>query len=135
MMTHEQNQSPSFVVVPNLPLQLVRTALGIALFFFIFYLGGHYLLGWAFPTPRALAHILIVSFGGVLLGWVFSRVWPLPPVVGFERVVRTLLLMVPALGIGIALHVWLQGPAPERALYLIFALAAWLGSGYIVRTP
>lgn len=129
-----RKQEPTFVVLPNLPLRLIRTALGVALFFFAFYIGGHYLFGWVFPTPLALAQILITASGGVLLGWAFSRVWPLPPTVGFERVVRTCLLMVPALGIGIALHVWLQGPQPERALYLIFALAAWLGSGYIVRT-
>ncbi len=131
--TMNSQEHPSFVVAPNLPLQAARTTLGVSLFFFLFYLAGHFIFGFTFPTPGDLFQIFLTSFGGVLLGLAFSRVWPLPPKPGFERIVRVFLLMAPALGIGLALHVLLQGPQPERALYLIFALAAWLGSGYIVR--
>ncbi len=126
-------EKPEVFVVPNLWLKTLRTGVGVALFFFLFYIVGHYLWQFPFPEPMDLFQILIVSLGGVLLGVAFSRVWPLPPRPGFERIVRVFLLMIPALGIGLALHVWLQGPRPERALYLVFALAAWLGSGYIVR--
>jgi hypothetical protein len=130
MNSSEQN---AFVVAPNLPLKIARTTLGVSLFFFVFYIAGHYVFGFPFPAPLDLLQIFFVAFSGVLLGVAFSRVWPLPPRVGFERIVRVFLLMAPALGLGLALHVLLQGPQAERALYLIFALAAWLGSGYIVR--
>ena len=118
---------------PHLPLRIARTTLGVALFFFIFYIVGSYLLDFPFPTPGDLLQILFVTFSGVLLGVVFSRVWPLPPRPGFERILRLFLLLAPALGIGLALHVMLQGAQGERALYLVFAVAAWLGSGHIVR--
>ena len=65
----------------------------------------------------------------------FSWVWPLGPRPGVERLVRTLLLAIPAVGLGIGVQLALQGRAPTQALYLIFAVAAWLGSGFIVRLP
>ncbi len=129
-----QAKAPSTVYVPpNLALRALRTGLGVSLLFFVFYLLAHYVWGLPFPTPLDLFQIAGVAFGGVFLGLAFSRVWPLPAQPGFERIVRVILLMVPALGLGIGLHVLLQGARPERALYLIFALAAWLGSGLIVR--
>lgn len=131
--TMMSSSKENFVVLPNLSLRIARTALGISLFFFAFYIAGHYLFDFPFPDPVDLLQILVVSFGGVLLGVAFSRVWPLPPRPGFERIVRIFFLLAPALGIGLALHVFLQGNRPERALYLIFALAAWLGSGHIIR--
>ncbi len=130
-MNHSEKSS--FVVLPHLPLRIARTVLGVSLFFFVFYIVGSYLFGFPFPDPVDLLQILMVSLGGVLLGVSFSRVWPLPPRPGFERIVRVFFLLVPALGVGLALHVWLQGAQAERALYLVFALAAWLGSGHIVR--
>ncbi len=121
-------------VPPTLALKALRTVLGVSLFFFLFYIViGHYLWELPFPTPGDLLEIFLVAGAGVGLGVLFSRFWPLPPELGMERVVRTLLLVIPALGIGIALQTLLQGAQAQRALYLIFALAAWVGSGYIVR--
>ncbi len=118
---------------PDLTLRALRIGLGVSLVFFVFYIGAHYLWGLSFPTPLDLLQIGGMAFGGVFLGLAFSRVWPLPARPGFERIVRLILLMIPALGLGIALHVLLQGAQAERALYLVFAVAAWLGSGLLVR--
>jgi len=48
-------------------------------------------------------------------------------------VLRTALLVIPALGLGIGIQVLLQGPQATQAIYLIFAFAAWFGSGHIMR--
>ena len=42
-----------------------------------------------------------------------------------------LLIAIPALGIGIALQLFIEGPQGDRAYYAMFALAAWLGSTFI----
>lgn len=120
-------------VPPDLIRRALRTTLGLSLLFFLFYIGAHYVWDLAFPTPGDLLEIFFVAAGGVVLGIGFSRFWPLPPEPGFERIVRTLLLVIPSLGIGMAVQILLQGGRAERALYLIFALAAWLGSGLIIR--
>ncbi|MDQ3459631.1 MAG: hypothetical protein M3498_10090 [Deinococcota bacterium] len=120
-------------VPPILGLHVLRKALGLSAALFVFYLAGHYLWAFPFPTVSDLLTILMVATLGVGLGLTFARVWPLAPKPGLERVARTLLLTIPALGLGFGLQLTLQGAEPKQALYLIFALAAWLGSGLIVR--
>lgn len=122
-----------FLFQPYLDARVLRKALGIALFLELFYLVGHYMAGWPFPTPLVVVQIFTVVGLGVALGVVFSRVWPLSPRPGFERVIRTLLLIIPALGLGMGLQVLLQGRQAYQAIYLIFALSTWLGSGHFVR--
>ena len=118
-------------VPPPLFLRWVHQALGLSLALSLFYLLAHYAWKLPFPTVRVLFTITSVVFLGTLLGLLFARVWPLPPQPGWERVVRTILLVIPALGIGLFLQAGLA-PRGERAYYLIFALSAWLGSGLIV---
>lgn len=121
-----------FLFRQNRDFRVLKKVLGITLFLEIFYLIGHALWGWPFPTPMAILHILLTVSLGTALGVVFSRVWPLPQV-GWERVVRTLLLAIPSIGIGMALQIFLQGNRADQAIYLIFAVSAWLGSGHFVR--
>ncbi len=118
---------------PYLDSRALRKAIGIAFFLELFYLVGHYLSGWPFPTPLAIIQIATTVGLGVALGVIYSRVWPLTPKVGFERVIRTLLVVIPSLGLGIGLQVLLQGKQASMAIYLIFALAAWLGSGHFIK--
>ncbi|GAA0502711.1 hypothetical protein GCM10008986_32910 [Salinibacillus aidingensis] len=118
---------------PHLNILAVKKVLGITLFVELFYLIGHYMSGWPFPTPVVILQILIVVATGVAIGVLFSRIWPLPDKKGFERIARTLLIMIPALGIGIGMQLLLQGQYATQALYLIFALSAWLGSGHFIR--
>lgn len=122
-------------VPANLGLHLARRILGLMAFFFVFYLVGHYLWGLSFPTPGTLLQIATAILLGSMLGLVFSRIWPLPPKAGLERIIRTLLLVIPSLGFGLALQLILQGPSPSQALYLIFTASAWLSSSMIVRLP
>lgn len=89
--------------------------------------------GWPFPTPKVIMQILVVVGTGIAIGVIFSRIWPLPEKKGFERIARTFLIVVPALGLGIGFQVLLQGQYATQALYLIFALATWLGSGHFIR--
>ncbi len=107
--------------------------MGITLFIEAFYLIGHYMSGWPFPTPEVILEIAIVVASGVALGVIFSRIWPLPENKGFERIFRTVLVVVPSLGIGIGFQVLLQGQYATQALYLVFALSAWLGSGHFIK--
>lgn len=129
------SSNPQALVPPNLGLHLARRILGLMAFFFCFYLAGHYLLGLSFPTPGVLLQIGTAILLGSLLGLTFSRVWPLPAKVGLERVIRTVLLLIPAIGFGLGLQVALQGPNPTQAIYLVFAASAWLTSSLIVRQP
>lgn len=115
----------------TLALLAVRRALGIAVLLYLFYVAAHYAWGLPFPTPLELLLILAVVAVGVALGVAFSHVWPLPLQKGFPRAVRTVLLTIPAMGIGIAIQVLLVGPRSARAYYVMFALAAWLGSGFV----
>lgn len=94
-------------------------------------MAAHYAWELPFPTPLELVVILLVVVAGVALGIAFSRVWPLPEKKGFPRVIRTILLTIPALGIGIFIQVSLAGPRAVRAYYVMFALAAWFGSTFI----
>lgn len=122
-----------YVLQPHLGMRVFRKALGLAFFLQIFYLIGHYLWSWPFPTPSSIVQILIAVGLGIALGAMFSKLWPLPMHKGIERIFRTLLLCIPALGLGIGIQVLLQGNQPTQALYLIFTLAAWIGSGHFVR--
>ncbi|MCT2537833.1 hypothetical protein NC661_12220 [Aquibacillus koreensis] len=118
---------------PWMGLQTFRKVIGITLFLELFYLIGSYLLDWPFPTPLVLVQLFVVTVWGVVLGIVFSRVWPLPSQKGFERIFRTFMVAVPALGFGMGFQLLLQGAQATQAIYLIFALAAWLGSGHFMR--
>jgi len=118
-----------YVMVPRLNLLVIRQVFGLSFFLDLFYLVGHYLGGWPFPVPPVIVQITIVVALGVALGVMFDRLWPIPEDPGFERVLRTVLIVSPAIGLGIGLQLLLQGPHAEQSLYLIFALSAWLGSG------
>jgi hypothetical protein len=122
-----------YLFTPMLSLKVLRKAIGIIIFLQLFYIIGHYLADWPFPTPSVILQIFIVVGLGVALGVVFSRVWPLPPKPGFERVMRTFLIVIPALGLGVGLQILIQGNQATQAIYLMFALSAWLGSGHFVR--
>lgn len=123
-----------YIFVPFIDLRVVRRALGLTLIVDLFYLIGHYLANWPFPDWLVLLQILVVIFLGTALGVVFAKLWPIPAKKGFERILRTLLIVIPALGIGVVLQLLLQGGAATQAIYIIFALASWLASGYFVRT-
>lgn len=122
-----------YMFQPYLDLKVIRKALGIALFLELFYLIGYYVADWPFPTPTVIFQIIIVTALGVALGVVFSRIWPMPKHRGFERIMRTLLIVIPSLGIGVGLQLILQGNYATQAIYLMFALSAWLGSGHFIR--
>lgn len=122
-----------YATVPLLDLKVLKRMLGIALFVELFYVLGHYMAGWTFPSPWVIVQMVTSVALGVGLGVGFSKIWPISPKPGFERIVRTLLLVIPALGIGIGLQVLMQGNQAQQAIYLIFAVAAWLGSGHFVR--
>ncbi|WLD91628.1 hypothetical protein [Alkalihalobacillus sp. AL-G] len=122
-----------YVFQPYLDLKAIRKALGIALFLELFYLIGHYFTDWPFPGPQIIFQIIIVSSLGVALGVIFSRIWPLPQSKGIERIMRTLLIVIPALGLGVGLQLILQGNHATQAVYLMFALSAWLGSGHFIK--
>ncbi|RPF50067.1 hypothetical protein [Aquisalibacillus elongatus] len=122
-----------YVLSPWMTLKTVQRAVGITLFLQIFYLMGHYVMEWPFPTPLVLIQLLVASSLGVALGVCFSKVWPLPLNKGFERIFRTFLIVIPSLGLGMGLQILLQGAQATQAIYLIFALAAWIGSGQFVR--
>ncbi|SES91080.1 hypothetical protein SAMN05216389_103147 [Oceanobacillus limi] len=122
-----------YIFHPWVNLKTFQKVIGITLFLELFYLVGHYLMSWPFPTPIVLGQLFVVSGLGVALGIFFSRLWPLPTHKGFERIFRTFLIVVPSLGLGMGLQVLLQGAQATQAIYLIFALAAWIGSGHFVR--
>ena len=109
----------------------VRRVIGLWAGLSVFYLAGYYFLGYPFPTPRDIVAILVVVALGVVLGVAFSFASPLPRETGMPRMVRTALIAVPALGIGIALQLLIEGPQGDRAYYAMFALAAWLGSTFV----
>ncbi len=122
-----------YLLQPYLGFQDLRKVLRISLFLQIFYLTGNFLGYWPFPSPLTIVQILVVVGLGVSLGANFSKLWPISPKPGFERVIRTFLIVIPALGLGVGLQVLLQGAQARVALYLIFALAAWLGSDRFVK--
>lgn len=119
----------------ELPLWIARRTLGISLVLYVFYLVVPSF--WAVPplTGEATLAIMTVVFLGVLLGVAFSRVWPVPAEKGLPRVLRTVVLSFPALGIGMSLQVTIEGAEPSRAYFVMFALAAWLGSAWLVADP
>ncbi len=115
-------------------LWIVRRALGISFFVDLFYLVGHYIWDWPFPTPLILLQIIITVTLGLIIGAIFSKIWPIPRQKGFERVIRTLLISIPAVGLGFGVNFILQGMVFTHALWMIFAVSAWLGSGIFMRT-
>jgi hypothetical protein len=122
-----------YLLQPYLDLRVLRKALGLTFFLELFYLVGYYSAQWPFPTPIVMIQIAIVVGLGMALGVIFARIWPLAPQQGFERVIRTLLLVIPSLGLGMGLQVLMQGNQATQAIYLIFALSSWLGSGHFTR--
>ncbi|RKQ37275.1 hypothetical protein [Oceanobacillus halophilus] len=122
-----------YLIHPWMNVKILQKVIGITLFLEVFYLVGHYVMGWPFPTPIILIQLFVITGVGVALGVFFSRIWPLPPHKGFERIFRTFLIVIPALGFGMGLQVLLQGPHATQAIYLLFALTAWLGSGHFIR--
>lgn len=112
-------------------VQSTRRALAVALGLQLFYVVAPSI--WPVPplTVGSILAIVVVSFLGVWLGVLFSYVAPRPAEKGIPRVIRTALLTVPAMGIGIAIQLVIAGPQGGRAYHVMFALAAWLGSGFI----
>lgn len=100
----------------------LRFYLGSLSFLFAFYLLGHYLLGFPFPTPKTLGHLALGVGTGMILGSLYHRLWPLPPP-GLGRVVRLFVLLPPAFMLGIGLMLLLQA---QVALHLLVPLLAWL---------
>lgn len=115
----------------ELGIRMIRRTLGISLALYVFYLIAP--VFWNIPplSTRDVLAILAVVFLGVVLGVSFSTAWPLPERTGLPRVFRTIVLTIPALGIGIAIHVTIEGAQGSRAYYIMFALAAWLASDFI----
>ena len=122
-----------YILQPNLRQSAQLKVLGITFFLEIFYLAGYYIYNWPFPNPFIILQLVTVVGLGIALGAIFSLVWPIPSHKGFERVMRTLLISIPALGFGIGLQLLMQGNEPTQALYIIFAFAAWLGSAYNIK--
>lgn len=123
----------SSVYIPaDLTVRLLRLLVGISAFLFLFYVVGHYLTGWPFPTPFDLLRIASAVMLGGLLGLIFSRFWPLPPTPGLERIFRIFFMLLPALLFGYALQVF---SGANQALSIILPLSAWLSSGLIIRLP
>lgn len=115
----------------QLVLFSIRRALGVSLFLFAFYLVLYAMGTYRFLTPTDVLTILGCVFAGTWLGIGFSALSPFPVESGFPRAVRTVLIVIPAIGIGIALQLFIEGARADMAIYAIFALAAWLGSTFI----
>lgn len=107
-------------------LKLLRFYLGSLSAFFAFYLLGHYLLGFPFPTPGVLFQIALGAALGLGLGLLYHRIWPLPPP-GLGRVVRLFVLLPPAFVLGMGLVVLFQA---QVALHFLVPLVAWLTPEY-----
>ncbi len=120
-----------YLLDSDLNLEVVQSVFGLAFLLQLFYLVGSWLGSWPLPGPLSVVQIVLVVALGVALGVTFGRFWPLPEEAGFERIIRTILIGAPAIGLGIGLQLMLQGPKSRQALYLIFALSAWLGSGIL----
>jgi hypothetical protein len=118
-----------YLLDQKLNMLVVRNVFGLAFLIEMFYVIGSGLGGWPFPRPVSIVQIVAVVALGMALGVMFARIWPLPEETGFERIIRTFLLCVPSIGTGIGLQLLLQGPEARQALYLVFALSAWIGSG------
>lgn len=117
--------------------KFLRLTLAITFVLELFYIIGYYVGDWPWPTPTAILQFFLVVCLGAGLGTAFAKVWPLPPHKGWERIMRTLLISIPALGIGIGLQTMIIplffSKQPDQAIFMIFTVSAWLGSGFIVR--
>lgn len=127
-----KSQKSSVYIPADLTLRLLRLLVGVSAFLFLFYVVGHYLTGWPFPTPFDLLRIASAVVLGGLLGLIFSRFWPLPPTPGLERIFRIFFMLLPALLFGYALQVF---SGANQALSIILPLSAWISSGLIIRLP
>lgn len=67
----QKPQKQNVYVPANLTLRVLRLLVGISAFLFLFYVVGHYLTGWPFPTPFDLLRIASAVALGGLLGLVF----------------------------------------------------------------
>jgi len=119
----------------SLALRAVRRTLAISVFLYAFYIVAPFL--WEIPplTTTDVVAILVIVFFGVWVGIGFSFFSPLPSEKGLPRAIRTALLAIPTLGIGIFIQLLVAGPDADRAFYVMFALAAWLGSGFVKEEP
>ena len=115
----------------RLVLLAIRRAFGVSLAVYAFYLTLFALGEYPFLEPSDVVTILGLVLVGTAFGVAFSVVSPLPAERGLPRVVRTALLTIPALGIGVALQLFVAGARSDMAIYAIFALAAWLGSTFV----
>lgn len=115
----------------RLVLLSIRRTLGVSALLFVVYVGLYAFTDYPFLGPGDVVTILGLVFAGTWLGIAFSFVAPLPAEMGLPRVIRTALIVVPALGIGVALQIFLKGAESNMAVYAIFALAAWLGSTFV----
>jgi len=104
-----------------------RSHLGTLVAVYLFYLFGHFLLGFPFPLPKDLFHLALGALAGFGLGWIYHRLWPLPPKPGLERVIRLFVLLPPAFMLGIGLLILLKA---QVALHLLVPLTAWLTPDY-----
>ncbi|RTG97966.1 hypothetical protein CSW23_12360 [Thermus scotoductus] len=114
-----------------MPLLYLRFYLGSLAVLFSFHLGGHYFLGFPFPTPGTLLQIALGTAFGMGLGILYHRLWPLPPP-GMGRVVRLFVLLPPAFMFGIGLLILLQA---QVALPYLVPLIAWLTPAYGSQEP
>ena len=119
----------------RLVLLSIRRTLGVSALLYVVYVGLFVFTDYPFLTPGDVLTVLGLVFAGTWLGVAFSFVAPLPAETGLPRVVRTILLLVPALGIGVALQILIEGAESNMAIYAIFALAAWLGSTFVREVP
>lgn len=115
----------------ELVLLSIRRAFGVSFLLYLVYLGLYYFGDYPFLTPTDIITILALVLAGTGFGVAFSFLSPLPAERGLPRVIRTVLLTIPALGIGVALQIFIAGARSDMAIYAIFALAAWLGSTFI----
>lgn len=119
----------------RLVLLSIRRTLGVSALLYLVYVGLYAFTDYPFLGPGDVVTILGLVFAGTWLGIAFSFVAPLPAEIGVPRVIRTILLLVPALGIGVALQILIKGAESNMAIYAIFALAAWLGSTFVREVP
>ena len=80
-------------------------------------------------TPLGVLGCFVLTALGFGLGLLYARYWPLPDS-PMQRLIRMSLLAIPAVGFSLGLGLLLQ---PEITA-LVFALAAFLGAQYRVRS-
>jgi len=94
---------------------------------YLFYLFGHFLLGFPFPLPKDLFHLALGALAGFGLGWMYHRLWPLPPSPAWSGSSGSSSCYPPAFMLGIGLLILLKA---QVALHLLVPLTAWLTPDY-----